>query len=237
MAVYVELQPMDRHRPFIDHLFILRDRGRLTGIGRNLFASPFSEIALVGRHPDDDSEDIDRHGRLEGVSSAATFRTATAPAQLSRLDARNSIPTARSRYGRCGARRIVRALQRKMSARARKSVRSDHRRPGCLDRASSQPPVQRRPVRAGQPRRRAPRLWTARYRRWDRIAAFALPRWPRPPASFPARCSAIFASVPGLRPSDMQPCSGSAARCSKLPLEVEVWRISRRKRAIAIKRI
>jgi len=60
LAVYAELQPMDRHRSFIDHLFILRDRGRLTGIGRNLFASPFSEIALVGRHPDDDREDIDR---------------------------------------------------------------------------------------------------------------------------------------------------------------------------------
>ena len=60
LAVYVELQPMDRHRPFIDHLFILRDRGRLTGVGRNLFASPFSEIALVGRHPDDVRQDIDR---------------------------------------------------------------------------------------------------------------------------------------------------------------------------------
>ena len=48
LAVYAELQPMDRHRSFIDHLFVLRDRGRLTGIGRNLFASPFSEIALVG---------------------------------------------------------------------------------------------------------------------------------------------------------------------------------------------
>jgi AraC-like DNA-binding protein len=56
-AVYAELQPVDRHRSFIDHLFILRDRGRLTGVGRNLFASPFSEIALVGRPPDDGSED------------------------------------------------------------------------------------------------------------------------------------------------------------------------------------
>ena len=33
LAVYAELHPMDRHRPFIDHLFILRDRGRLTGAG------------------------------------------------------------------------------------------------------------------------------------------------------------------------------------------------------------
>jgi AraC-like DNA-binding protein len=57
LAVYAELRPMDRHRSFIDHLFILRDRGRLTGIGRNLFASPFSEIALVGRAAHDDSRD------------------------------------------------------------------------------------------------------------------------------------------------------------------------------------
>src|SRR5258708_13013270 len=54
LAVYAELQPIDRHRPFIDHLFVLRDRGRLTCVGRNLFASPFSEIAVVGRRPDDD---------------------------------------------------------------------------------------------------------------------------------------------------------------------------------------
>jgi AraC-like DNA-binding protein len=54
LAVYAELQPIDRHRPFVDHLFVLRDRGRLTGVGGNLFASPFSEIALVGRRPDND---------------------------------------------------------------------------------------------------------------------------------------------------------------------------------------
>jgi AraC-like DNA-binding protein len=59
LAVYVELQPIDRHRSFIDHLFILRDRGRLTGIGRNLFASPFSEIALVGRPAHDGNNDLD----------------------------------------------------------------------------------------------------------------------------------------------------------------------------------
>src|ERR1700733_8857020 len=57
-AVYAELQPMDRHRSFIDHLFVLRDRGRLTGAARHLFASPFSAIALVGRPPHDDSKDI-----------------------------------------------------------------------------------------------------------------------------------------------------------------------------------
>jgi hypothetical protein len=72
LAVYAELQPIERHRSFIDHLFVLRDCGRLTGVGRNLFASPFSEIAVVGRRPDDDGEDSD--------SSAATLRTATAPA-------------------------------------------------------------------------------------------------------------------------------------------------------------
>ena len=53
LAVYAELQPIERHRALIDHLFVLRDRGRLTGVGRNLFASPFSELALVGRRSDD----------------------------------------------------------------------------------------------------------------------------------------------------------------------------------------
>jgi methylphosphotriester-DNA--protein-cysteine methyltransferase len=57
LAVYAELQPIERHRAFIDHLFVLRDCRRLTGVGRNLFASPFSEIAVVGRRPDDDWED------------------------------------------------------------------------------------------------------------------------------------------------------------------------------------
>jgi len=52
-AIYAELQPMARHRPFIDHLFVLRDCGRLAGSGGNLFASPFSEIALVGRRRGD----------------------------------------------------------------------------------------------------------------------------------------------------------------------------------------
>jgi len=51
VATYVELQPTDRHRSFIDHLFILRDCGRLTDAGRNLFASPFSEIVLVRGYP------------------------------------------------------------------------------------------------------------------------------------------------------------------------------------------
>jgi AraC-like DNA-binding protein len=59
LAVYAELQPIERHRSFIDHLFVLRDHGRLTGVGRNLFASPFSEIALVGRPLHDDREDSD----------------------------------------------------------------------------------------------------------------------------------------------------------------------------------
>jgi hypothetical protein len=64
-SVYAELQPIDRHRSFIDHLFVLSDRGRLTGVGRNLFASPFSEIALVGRRPDDDGGGQRQGGRLE----------------------------------------------------------------------------------------------------------------------------------------------------------------------------
>lgn len=49
--VYAELLPLERHASFVDHLFILRDCGRLAGIDENLFASPFSEVALLGRSP------------------------------------------------------------------------------------------------------------------------------------------------------------------------------------------
>jgi hypothetical protein len=67
--------------------------------------------------------------------------------------------------------------------------------------------------------------------------ALALPRWPLPSVLFPARFSAIFATALGSRPSDMQPFSVSVARYGKLPSDVEVSRISRRKRAIPIKLI
>src|ERR1700738_14185 len=72
LAVYAELQPIDRHRSFIAHLFVLRDRGRLAGAGRNLFASPFSELALVGRRPDDGGGDGAGVGR-EGVPLPPRF--------------------------------------------------------------------------------------------------------------------------------------------------------------------
>lgn len=48
-AFYVELAPRDRHRPPVDHLFILRDCGRLIGAEASLFSSPFLEVCLVGR--------------------------------------------------------------------------------------------------------------------------------------------------------------------------------------------
>jgi AraC-like DNA-binding protein len=57
LAVYAELYPIDRHRSFIDHLFVLKDHGRLAGVGCDLFASPFSEIVLVSRRPHDDAGD------------------------------------------------------------------------------------------------------------------------------------------------------------------------------------
>jgi hypothetical protein len=44
----------------------------------------------------------------------------------------------------------------------------------------------------------------------------ALPRWPLPSVSFPARFSAIFVAALGLRPSDMRPFSVSAAHCGRL---------------------
>ena len=48
-SVYVELRPLAAHRHLVDHLFILRDCGRLTGPERSVFASPFCEVALVGQ--------------------------------------------------------------------------------------------------------------------------------------------------------------------------------------------
>jgi AraC-like DNA-binding protein len=48
-AVYAELEPLSCHRAFVDHLYILRDDGRLTGRHRSVFASPLCEIALVCR--------------------------------------------------------------------------------------------------------------------------------------------------------------------------------------------
>jgi AraC-like DNA-binding protein len=46
--VYVELAPCTAHRHLVDHLFILRDCGRLTGPGRSIYASPFCEVAVIG---------------------------------------------------------------------------------------------------------------------------------------------------------------------------------------------
>lgn len=50
---YAELSPLPRHRTLVDHIFILRDRGTLTGPGRSVFATPFRETALVAAYPDD----------------------------------------------------------------------------------------------------------------------------------------------------------------------------------------
>ncbi|WP_159009189.1 helix-turn-helix domain-containing protein [Bradyrhizobium sp. S69] len=48
-ALYAELEPLSCHRAFVDHLYILRDNGRLTGRHRSVFASPLCEVALVCR--------------------------------------------------------------------------------------------------------------------------------------------------------------------------------------------
>lgn len=50
---YAELSPLPRHRALVDHIFILRDRGALTGPERSVFATPFRETALVAGCPDD----------------------------------------------------------------------------------------------------------------------------------------------------------------------------------------
>lgn len=51
-SAYAELRPLIRHRGLVDHLFVLRDAGVLTGPERSVFASPFREVALLGRERD-----------------------------------------------------------------------------------------------------------------------------------------------------------------------------------------
>jgi AraC-like DNA-binding protein len=48
-AIYAELEPLSRHRAFAEHLFVLKDNGRLTGPHRSVFASPLCEIAWACR--------------------------------------------------------------------------------------------------------------------------------------------------------------------------------------------
>ena len=48
-AAYAELEPCAAHRHLVDHLFVLRDSGQLTGPGRSIYASPFCETALLGQ--------------------------------------------------------------------------------------------------------------------------------------------------------------------------------------------
>ena len=99
LAVYAELQPIDRHRSFIDHLFVLRDRGRLTGAGRNLFASPFSELVLVGRRPND-GNDNDAAIAWRALHLPPRFGRQPRQRSFARLHARGSMPAARSQIQR-----------------------------------------------------------------------------------------------------------------------------------------
>jgi len=52
------VSPLPRHRGLVDHIFVLRDRGALTGPGRSVFATPFREVALVAACPDDGTADL-----------------------------------------------------------------------------------------------------------------------------------------------------------------------------------
>lgn len=49
-AVYLEVAPLELHRRFVDHFYILRDNGTLTAAERRLFASPFREINFTIAH-------------------------------------------------------------------------------------------------------------------------------------------------------------------------------------------
>lgn len=46
-SLYAELRPLSSQRSLVDHLYLLRDNGRLTRTGESIFSSPFYEIALA----------------------------------------------------------------------------------------------------------------------------------------------------------------------------------------------
>jgi methylphosphotriester-DNA--protein-cysteine methyltransferase len=73
-VVYVELNPLPAHCDLVDHLFILRDCGRLTGAGRHVFASPFGEVALLGQ----------QSRRTEGPGGDLAWRALSAPPRFGR---------------------------------------------------------------------------------------------------------------------------------------------------------
>jgi AraC-like DNA-binding protein len=46
-AFYAEFAPLAKHIHFVDHLYVLKDRGLLTAPGRSIFASPFRDVAFT----------------------------------------------------------------------------------------------------------------------------------------------------------------------------------------------
>jgi AraC-like DNA-binding protein len=72
-AVYTELQPLSGHRTFVDHLYVLKDNGRLTGPHRSVFASPLCEIALACREDPGCRDRGDEAGRWISVHAPPRF--------------------------------------------------------------------------------------------------------------------------------------------------------------------
>jgi hypothetical protein len=72
-AVYAELEPLNRHRAFVDHLYVLKDNGRLTGPHRSVFASPLCEIALACRKDPGSLHRGDEAGRWISVHAPPRF--------------------------------------------------------------------------------------------------------------------------------------------------------------------
>jgi AraC-like DNA-binding protein len=72
-AVYAELEPLSRHRAFVDHLYVLKDNGRLTGPHRSVFASPLCEIALACREDPESQHRGDAAGRWIAVHAPPRF--------------------------------------------------------------------------------------------------------------------------------------------------------------------
>jgi AraC-like DNA-binding protein len=48
-TLYLQLEPCARHRPFVQHLYIVKDCGRMTDHGSSRFSSPYRNICVVKR--------------------------------------------------------------------------------------------------------------------------------------------------------------------------------------------
>ena len=228
LAIYAELQPIPRHRSLIDHLFVLRDRGRLRTRPQPVCFAVFRDRGDRA-YPD----------QMAGQRMAA-WKAFHLPPRFGRK------PRQRSFHGwMLGIRYrpldlpagdpVFASLSERFDATFQAGESEDPFDPiiGALDLDRGYPSAA---CAAGSPHLRVLIADTA-LSEWNRDRA--APCCPRGAS----RCRSPHAAAPfsqAHRACAQAICGGSALQRRaerRLRLEAEVWRISRRKPAIAIKRI